>query len=62
HLTGITDAKVLTEYIEKHYPAEYAAHASAWREIARKVDQKIAEQGALEIVTYAPLCQCFWNQ
>ncbi|MDE7273536.1 MAG: MerR family transcriptional regulator [Lachnospiraceae bacterium] len=62
HLTGITDAKVLTEYIEKHYPAEYAAHASAWREIARKVDQNIAEQGALEIVTYAPLCQCFRNQ
>lgn len=61
HLTGITDARVLTEYIEKHYPAEYAAHASAWRETARKVNQKIAEQGALEIVTYAPLCQCFRN-
>lgn len=58
HLTGITDAKVLTGYIEKHYPKEYAANASVWKEVIRKVNQKIAEQGALEILAYAPLCQC----
>lgn len=58
-LTGITDAKVLTGYIEKHYPKEYAANASAWKEVIRKVNHKIAEQGALEIVTYAPIYQCY---
>ncbi len=60
-LTGITDAKVLTGYIENHYPKEYAAYASEWKEIIRKVNRKIAEQGALEILTYAPLYRCCYG-
>ena len=58
-LTGITDAKVLTGYIENHYPKEYTAYASVWKEVIQKVNQRIAEQGALEIRTYAPLYKCY---
>lgn len=57
-LTGIGDAAVLTSYIENRYPKEYAAYGSEWREVVRKVGQQIAGQGALEIMTYAPLYQC----
>ena len=60
-LTGITDAKVLTGYIENHYPKEYATYASVWKEVIQKVNQKIAEQGALEIRTYAPLYKCYYK-
>lgn len=58
HLTGITDAKVLAGYIENHYPKEYASHGSVWKEAVRRVNRKIAEQGALAISTYAPLYRC----
>ena len=57
-LTGINDATVLTSYIENRYPKEYAAHGSKWKEVIRKVGQQIAGQGALEIMTYAPLYLC----
>ena len=57
-LTGIGDAAVLTSYIENRYPKEYAAYGSEWGEVVRKVGQQIAGQGALEIMTYAPLYQC----
>lgn len=58
-LTGIADAGVLTGYIENRYPKEYAAHGSVWKEVIRKVGQQIAGQGALEIMTYVPLYQCW---
>lgn len=58
-LTGISDAAALTGYIENRYPREYAAHGLVWKEVIRKVSQRIAEQGALEIMTYAPLYQCW---
>lgn len=57
-LTGIGDAGVLAGYIQNHYPKEYAAHASMWKEVLRKVNQYIARQGALAFVTSTPLYKC----
>ncbi len=57
-LTGISDARVLAGYIENHYPKEYAAHDSMWKEVLRKVNQYIARQGALAFVTCTPLYKC----
>lgn len=59
HLTGIRDAKVLTQYIENHNPKEYAAYAPVWKDVLRKVGQRINEQGAIEIMTYVPLYKCY---
>lgn len=59
HLTGITDARVLTGYIENHYPQEYAAHGHVWKDVLRKVSQLIAEKGALDLVMYVPLYKCW---
>lgn len=54
HLTGITDARALAGYIESHYPKEYPA-------VIQKIHHRIQEQGALEILTYAPLYKCYMN-
>lgn len=57
-LTGIDNAKIIMQYIENKFPAEYIKKVALWQKCTEKLNQYFEEHGTVTISNFTSLYQC----